>query len=93
MLRITVEENPSERRRILHGSLTKRTVPEFLSNWRSSVTVKPCVVDLDQVTTIDKSGEEAISSVMDEGAKVVASGVYTHYLLAELRARRPDDFH
>jgi hypothetical protein len=89
MLRITVEGNASEDRWILQGNLTERTVAEFLSSWRSSAAGKPRVVDLNEVTTIDKSGEETISLVMDEGAKVVASGVYTQFLLGELRARKP----
>jgi hypothetical protein len=43
-------------------------------------------VDLDKVTSIDKSGEEALSMIMRDGATVVASGVYTRHLVAELRA-------
>jgi hypothetical protein len=40
------------------------------------------------VTSIDKSGEEALSMIMRDGATVVASGVYTRHLLDELRARK-----
>ena len=43
-------------------------------------------MNLDKVTSIDKSGEEALSLIMREGATVVASGVYTRHLLDELRA-------
>ena len=89
MLRITVVESALEDRWILQGTLTKSSVGELISSWRAST---PCpsgrrrVVDLDKVTSIDKSGEEALSMIMREGATVVASGVYTRHLLAELRA-------
>ena len=43
-------------------------------------------MDLNKVTSIDNSGEEALSMIMRDGATVVASGVYTSHLLAELRA-------
>jgi DNA-binding LytR/AlgR family response regulator len=47
-------------------------------------------VDLNKVTSIDKSGEEALSMIMRDGATVVASGVYTRHLLEELRSRPPE---
>jgi hypothetical protein len=90
MLRITVVENAAEDQWILQGTLTKCSVDELLSSWRSSTcpSGRRRIVNLDKVTSIDKSGEEALSMIMREGATVVASGVYTRHLLGELRARR-----
>ena len=68
------------------------SVAELISSWRAS---SPCpqaggrIVDLNKVTSIDKSGEEALSMIMRDGATVVASGVYTRHLLDELRAGGP----
>jgi hypothetical protein len=96
MLRITAVENALEDRWILQGTLTKGSVAELLSNWRAS-TASPArrrrIVNLDRVTSIDKSGEEALAMIMPDGATVVASGVYTRHLLDELRPRRaaPED--
>jgi hypothetical protein len=90
MLRITFVENASEDRWILQGTLTKASVAELLSSWRASTACpsgKRRIVDLDKVTSIDKSGEEALSMIMRDGAMVVASGVYTRHLLDDLRAR------
>ena len=90
MLRITVVENALEDRWILQGRLTKGSVTELISSWRASTTCpsgRRRIVDLDKVTSIDKSGEEALSMIMRDGATVVASGVYTRHLLDELRAR------
>jgi hypothetical protein len=90
MLRITVVENALEDRWILQGTLTKYSVAELISCWRASTACpsgRRRIVDLDKVTSIDKSGEEALSMIMREGAMVVASGVYTRHLLDELRAR------
>jgi hypothetical protein len=98
MLRITVMESCREERWILQGRLTKRSIAELVSSWKAS-TAKPSprcrVVDLNEVTSIDKSGEEALSMMVHDGASFVASGVYTRHLLDQLQARlanqkRPD---
>jgi ABC-type transporter Mla MlaB component len=89
MLRITVVESALEDRWILQGRLTKGSVAELISSWRASTARRcgrRCVVDLDKVTSIDKSGEEALAMIMRDGATVVGSGVYTRHLLDELRA-------
>jgi hypothetical protein len=91
MLRITVKEIAAEQRWILQGRLTKSSVPELVSNWqaardRSSACNR--VVDLNEVTVIDKSGEEVLSMMIDEGARFVASGLYTKHLLQTLHERR-----
>jgi hypothetical protein len=95
MLRITVVENATEDQWTLQGTLTKGSVPELLSSWRASTcpSDRRRVVYLDKVTSIDKSGEEALSIIMRDGATVVASGVYTKHLLDELKARKaaPED--
>jgi ABC-type transporter Mla MlaB component len=91
MLRITVTETAVEERWILQGQLTKRSVAELVSNWKTSMDHPPrrCrVVDLNEVTAIDKSGEEALSMMVRDGATFVASGVYTKHLLDQLRAQR-----
>jgi ABC-type transporter Mla MlaB component len=90
MLRITVTETAMEERWILQGQLTKRSVAELVSSWRSAMERPPhrCrVVDLNEVTAIDKSGEEALSMMVRDGATFVASGVYTKHLLDQLQAR------
>ncbi len=89
MLRIIVVESALEDRWVLQGRLTKCSVAELISSWRSSAVCPPGrrrIVDLDKVTSIDKSGEEALSMIMRDGGTVVASGVYTSHLLAQLRA-------
>jgi hypothetical protein len=91
MLRITVTENPLEERWILQGRLTKGSVAELVSSWRAS-TSKPSnrcrIVDLNEMTSIDKSGEEVLSMMMHDGATFVATGVYTKHLLDQLQARQ-----
>jgi hypothetical protein len=46
-----------------------------------------CIVDLNEVTSIDKEGEQAILMMIRDGAKFVATGLYTKHLLESLSAR------
>ena len=96
MFRITVVENALEERWVLQGQLTKRSVTELISSWRAS-KVRPStrsrIVDLNEVTSIDKTGEEALLMMVRDGATFVASGVYTKHLLDQLQARQTNQQH
>jgi ABC-type transporter Mla MlaB component len=87
MLRITVTESTSEQRWILQGRLTGSTVEEWITSWRANQRCQPsrtCVVDLNEITSIDKDGEQALLMMLRDGAKLVATGLYTKHLLESL---------
>ena len=93
MLRITVKEKGSEQRWTLQGRLTKECVAELISNWqatRSRLSAGNCIVDLNEITAIDKCGEEVLSMMIGEGATFVATGLYTKHLLEALQERAGD---
>ena len=90
MLRITVEESPAEEKWILQGQLTGDFASELRANWRVSLdrcSDRSRVVDLSDVTVIDKSGEEILLEMIHQRARFVATGIYTRHLLKELHAR------
>lgn len=91
MLRITVKEIATEQRWVLQGRLTKNSVSELISTWRAARD-RPCacsrIVDLNDVTAIDKRGEEVLSMMIDEGASFVANGLYTKHVLQTLHEQK-----
>jgi ABC-type transporter Mla MlaB component len=90
MLRITVKEKDSEQRWTLQGRLTKECVAELISNWQAACSGPSAgtrIVDLNEITVIDKSGEEVLSMMIGEGAAFVATGLYTKHLLEALHER------
>jgi hypothetical protein len=90
MLRITVVDDPSEEKWILQGQLTGEFCSELISNWRASVercAERLRVVDLSEITWIDKSGEEVLLKMIREHAKFIVTGLYTSHLVEELQAR------
>jgi anti-anti-sigma regulatory factor len=90
MLRISVTASTREERWILQGRLTKCTVAELVKNWQmppANSLARHRIVDLTQVTSIDKSGEEVLLIMIRDGAEFVAGGLYTTHLLEALKAR------
>src|ERR1700753_2083915 len=90
MLRITVVDNPEGEKWILQGQLTGEFGSEFSTTWRSSLdrsTDRLRIVDLSEVTSIDRNGEEILRRMIHQGARCVATGIYTKHLLEELQAR------
>jgi len=60
-----------------------------LSAWNASRKQPPdrvCVVDLNEVTSIDKEGEQVLRMMIEDGAQFVANGLYTKHLLDAMRA-------
>jgi hypothetical protein len=93
MLRITVTENASEQRWALQGRLVKDCLPELISAWNTSRNQFPDrvrVVDLNEVTSIDKEGEQVLRRLIEDGAEFVANGLYTKHLLDAIRKHRVD---
>jgi len=89
MLKITITETPTEQRWVLHGRLTHASVSELRTHWRKTHRARQgrtCVVDLNDVTGIDQSGERVLRAMMREGAHFIARGVYTTHLLAAIRS-------
>ena len=91
MLRITVTEGASEQRWVLQGRLTGCSAEELITNWRmnrqGSSPAEHCIVDLNEITSIDKDGEQVLLMMIRDGAKFEATGVYTKHLLESLSAQ------
>src|SRR5437899_9066967 len=49
---------------------------------------RACVVDLNEVTCIDKSGERLLCKLAKEGAQFTSSGTYTKHILEHLNVLR-----
>ena len=52
---------------------------------------RACVVDLNDVTIIDQYGERILRTMMREGARCLARGVFTTYLLAAIAPQQPEE--
>jgi len=90
MLKITIADTAMEERWTLQGRLAAPWVGELKTSWKrahSSVQGRRCIVNLEEVTFIDKSGERILRSMSKQGASFVASDVYVKHVLDRLRSR------
>ena len=90
MLRITVNETPTEKRWVLQGRLVGLWVSELRRAWKKTYRTdkdRKCVVDLNDVTSIDKNGERLLQAMSKQGAQFIATGIYIKHVL-QLRCGR-----
>ena len=89
MLKITITNTATEMQWILHGRLVAPWVDELKVAWKRlhrAARGRRCIVNLDEVTFIDKSGERILRSMSHQGAQFVASDVYVKHVLDRVRA-------
>ena len=95
MLKINFIETSTEERWILHGRLTDAWVHELRRCWKKHHRTdvrRACIVDLNQVTFIDKCGERLLRMLARNGVEFIATGTYTKHVLDEITANlRPSN--
>ena len=88
MLRITVDNKPTEQTWLLQGRLTSPWTAELRCSWRkerAECQGRKRIVDLSEVTFIDESGEKMLAKMMNEGAEFVVRGLYAKHILEKLK--------
>ena len=89
MLKITITDSWNEQRWFVQGRLVGQWAVELRSAWREARRggdTRRCVIELIDVTFIDRSGEDVLAEIISDGAEFIASDVYTTHLLANLRS-------
>src|ERR1700733_14998051 len=84
MLKITITNTATVERWTLQGRLVVPWVNELKTSWkraRRAIRRRTCVVNLDEVTCIDKGGERMLRSMSKQGAQLVARDVCVKHVL------------
>ncbi len=88
MLKITIADLPDEQRWSLQGQLVGLWAEELKSTWEEAHHAEDMgrsIVDLIEVTSIDRNGEAVLAEIMSHGADFISGDVYTEHLLRKLR--------
>jgi anti-anti-sigma regulatory factor len=86
VLKITIDETPTEKRWILQGRLVGLWVSELRRTWKKTHRLennRPCVVDLNDVTFIDEKGVRLLRAMSKQGAQFVATGLYIKHVVQQ----------
>ena len=90
MLRITTTETLTEKRWILQGRLVGQWVGELRTSWKKThrdQSGRICILDLNDVTFLDKDGEKLLQAMSKKGTHFVADGIYIKHVLEQLKRR------
>jgi hypothetical protein len=88
VLKITITDLDDEQRWSLQGQLVGQWAAELKSTWREAHAIggkRRCIVDLIEVISIDRNGEDILAEIMSQGAEFISGDVYTEHLLRNLR--------
>jgi outer membrane protein TolC/anti-anti-sigma regulatory factor len=91
MLKISFSETPTEEKWILEGHLSGAWVRELRANWKTHHRTnkkRACIVHLNEVTFIDKTGERLLLALRNEGAQFILGGCYVRHIVERLKVRR-----
>ena len=90
MLKITIFENGTKRQVVLEGKLVAPWTKELENVVQSAAAAYDhleLIIDLRSVTAISADGEDVLLTLMDQGAKFRASGVFIRQVLKNLSRR------
>jgi ABC-type transporter Mla MlaB component len=86
---ITVTDLADEQMWSLQGQLVGQRATELKSTWKRACDLgdtRRRIVELSEVTSIDRSGQAVLAEIMSQGADFIAGDVYTKHLLRNLRS-------
>src|SRR5580692_3301744 len=90
MLKINFSQTPAEEKWNLHGRLTGPWLHELRTCWRANHRAdaeRACTVNLDEVTFIDKCGEQLLRRLAKDGAQFTGGGPYIKNVVEHMTVR------
>jgi anti-anti-sigma regulatory factor len=88
VLKITIVETATDRRWIVQGRLVGPWVSELRTTWKKAHRTEDkrgCIIDLNEVMFIDKSGERLLRAMSKKGAQLVSRGMYVRHVLEQMK--------
>lgn len=90
MFKISIVDNPTQRRLILEGKLIAPWTGElrsFCEKVRADLDGRELVIEIKQLTAISQEGENLLFELMKKGLVMRSAGLFTKQILAQLNRR------
>jgi anti-anti-sigma regulatory factor len=94
MLKISIVDAPSQRTLVVEGMLVGAWIAELGRAWENACRERgnrKLVIDLRNLTTISRAGEDAIFDLMKQGAKFCCGNILTNYLVKRLARKKQQE--
>jgi anti-anti-sigma regulatory factor len=87
MFRTMITDSPFEQKWVLQGRLCKQWAADLKARWESTRSAREgrkCIIDLEDVTSVDAQGEGVLLEMAAEGAILFATRAYMKHILKSL---------
>src|ERR1700676_2804080 len=87
-MKIAIIDLSGEQKWSVQGRLVGDWAAELMSTWgktHHAGDARRTIVDLIEVTSIDRNGEAVLAEMMSQGAEFISGDVYIEHLLRKLR--------
>ena len=94
MFKISIVDTRSQRTLVVEGTLVGPWVAELSTSWRNACQElggRRLVIDLRDLTSISREGENAIFELMKKGAKFSCDNVLTKHVLKKLARKKQQE--
>jgi anti-anti-sigma regulatory factor len=94
MFKISTVDTRSRRTLVVEGTLVGPWIGELRTSWKNACQElggRKLVIDLRDLTTISRTGEDAIFDLMKEGAKFSCGNVLTSHVLKQLSRKQQQE--
>ena len=95
MFKVSIIQTPGKRTLLVAGKLIPPWTAELERVWRDAnqdLNGQKLAIDLSEVTTINREGEDTLFDLMKDGAKFTCGGVLTKHVLKRLARRSHSKF-
>src|SRR3981081_3360058 len=94
MFKISIVDTRSQRRLVGEGTRLGAWVAELRTSWKSACQERggrKLIVDLRNLTTVSREGEDAIFDLIKDGAQFSCGNVLTKHLLKQLARKKQQE--
>jgi ABC-type transporter Mla MlaB component len=94
MLRTMITETPFVQTWVLQGKLTGQWAIDLKRQWMETKNARQgrkCIVNLEDVTSVDVEGETVLQQMIGEDVRVIVSRAYMKHVIESLNDRRREN--
>jgi anti-anti-sigma regulatory factor len=86
-----IADTPFEQKWVVQGRLCRQWAADLKERWESTRSTRKgrkCTIDLEDVISVDATGEDVLVRMVAEGATLIATRAYMKHILESLHVKQ-----
>jgi anti-anti-sigma regulatory factor len=86
-----IADTPFEQKWVVQGRLCRQWAADLKERWESTRSTRKgrkCTIDLEDVISVDATGEDVLVRMVAEGATLIANRAYMKHILESLHVKQ-----